>query len=329
MAIKSLDFRRYRSDDAQERQQFCDELCETLCVYGFAKIRHSSLPKEKIDQLFEFNKRFFDLPDDIKVKAAHPAAPNPHRGWSAIGQESVWQISKFEQGEQQTDSYQEYRESFDQGAATDELFPNRWVDETDLPGFRPFMEGIYDDFHELHGHLVRAITAGLRLPADHLIAKHQSNTSELRLLHYPAIPARSMGSGKRIGEHSDFGTLTLLLQDSVGGLQVEDQRQLGSFIPVESENVYEVIINVGDCLQRWTNKQLRSANHRVCLPQGTDVHSTAMLAPRYSVAYFGKPDREVLVDTLPAFVRPGIKSAYNDHLTALEYMQQKLVRTYG
>lgn len=55
------------------------------------------------------NKRFFDLPDDIKVKAAHPAAPNPHRGWSAIGQESVWQISKFEQGEQQTDSYQEYR----------------------------------------------------------------------------------------------------------------------------------------------------------------------------------------------------------------------------
>lgn len=221
------------------------------------------------------------------------------------------------------------QESFDQGAANDELFPNRWVDETDLPGFRQFMEHVYEQFHELHAHLLRAITAGLGLPEEELISKHQSNTSELRLLHYPAIPCRSMVSGKRIGEHSDFGTLTLLLQDSVGGLQVEDQRELGSFIPVESEDVHEVIINVGDCLQRWTNKNLRSANHRVSLPEGKGAHTDEMLAPRYSVAYFGKPDRDVLVDTLVEFERPGIKSEYNDGLTALEYNQLKLVRTYG
>jgi len=93
--------------------------------------------------------------------------------------------------------------------------------------------------------------------------------------------------------------------------------------------VYEVIVNVGDCLQRWTNKSLRSANHRVSLPEGKDAGTDEMLAPRYSVAYFGKPDREVLVDTLPEFVRPGSKSEYNDGLTAFEYNQLKLVRTYG
>ncbi|KAJ5810972.1 Clavaminate synthase-like protein [Penicillium robsamsonii] len=329
MPIKSLDFLQYLSDDLRERQNFCDELCATLSVYGFVKIQNSSLSKETIDQLFRFNKLFFDLPNHLKAKAAHPEAPNPHRGWSAIGQESVCQISKFEQGKRQNDYYQECRESFDQGAANDELFPNRWVDETDLLGFRQFMEGIYDQFHALHADLLRAITAGLGLPEEHLISKHQRNTSELRLLHYPSIPCSSMGSVQRIGEHSDFGTLTLLLQDSVGGLQVEDQQQLGSFIPVESEDVYEVIVNVGDCLQRWSNKSLRSANHRVSLPEGKGVHTDEMLAPRYSVAYFGKPDRDVLVDTLAEFVRPGIKPEYNDGLTAFEYNQLKLVRTYN
>lgn len=221
------------------------------------------------------------------------------------------------------------QESFDQGSADDELFLNRWVDEDDLRGFRQFMEGVYGESHALHAHHLRAITAGIGLPEERLISKHQSNTSELRLLHYPSIPCSSMVSAQRIGEHSDFGTLTLLLQDSVGGLQVEDQQQLGSFTPVASEDVYEVIINVGDCLQRWTNKSLRSANHRVSLPEGKDVRTDEMLVPRYSVAYFGKPDRDVLVDTLPEFVRPATESEYNDGLTAFEYNQLKLVRTYG
>ncbi|OJK03497.1 hypothetical protein ASPACDRAFT_111281 [Aspergillus aculeatus ATCC 16872] len=339
MPIKSLDFRLYCSDNAQERQRFSEDLCETLSVYGFAKIRNSSLSRQMIDRLFEFNKRFFDLPNSSKAKAAHPEAPNPHRGWSAVGKETLKGTRDDEQGKKLNDGYQEYRESFDQGAASDTLFPNRWPDETDLPGFRAFMEDIYDRFHELHTHLLRAITAGLGLSIDdhYLLSKHQCNTSELRLLHYPAIPRRTMraGGGMRIGEHSDFGTLTLLLQDSVGGLQVEDQRHgpLGKFIPIGSENVYEVIVNVGDCLQRWTNRALRSANHRVTLPEAKGAaeedDENAMLPRRYSVAYFGKPDRHVLVDTLPEFVRPGAIPEYTDGLTTLQYNQLKLARTYG
>ncbi|KAJ5224613.1 Clavaminate synthase-like protein [Penicillium citrinum] len=279
MSIESLDFLQYCSNDSQERQQFCHDLCETLSIYGFVKLRNSSLSKETIDHLFGFNKLFFDLPNNIKAKAAHSENPNPHRGWSAIGQESVWQISKFEQGQTQNERYRSVvnQESFDQGAADDKLFLNRWVDEDDLPGFRQFMEGVYREFHALHAHLLRAITAGLGLSEERLISKHQSNTSELRLLHYPSIPCSSMVSVQRIGEHSDFGTPTLLLQDSVGGLQVEDQQMLNSFIPVESKDVYEVIANVGDCLQRWTNKSLRSANHRVSLPEGKDAGTDEML----------------------------------------------------
>nr|QIW91874.1 OXY2 [Phialomyces arenicola] len=328
MGIATLDFQQFCSGSPDERQKFCIDLRENLSVYGFTKIRNTTLSNETIDKLFEYNKRFFALPEHIKAKAAHPDAPNPHRGWSAVGQEKLVKISGFEQEQERKNFYDEFRESLDQGAADDMLFPNRWVDEEDLPGFRTFMEEFYGSCYALHRDLLRAISAGLALPAGLLLSKHQTNTSELRLVHYPPIPCKSLLTGMRIGEHSDFGTLTLLLQDSVGGLQVEDQRKLGTFIPVEPENLYEVIINVGDCLQRWTNKELRSANHRVTLPEGKDIHSDEMLADRYSVAYFGKPDREVLVDTLPEFCH-GREGKYQDHLTALQYNQIKLTRTYG
>jgi isopenicillin N synthase-like dioxygenase len=197
-----------------------------------------------------------------------------------------------------------------------------------LPGFRKFMENYYEMCYNFHTQLLRAISVGLNIPEELLLSRHQTDTSELRMNHYPAIACENLKSGMRIGEHSDFGTLTLLLQDTTGGLQVEDQRNLGTFIPVESDSRYEVIVNVGDCLQRWTNRRLRSANHRVHLPEGKNVKSGEVLADRYSVAYFGKPDRNVLVDSFPEFCRGG-ESKYNDHMNALEYNQTKLIRTYA
>jgi isopenicillin N synthase-like dioxygenase len=190
------------------------------------------------------------------------------------------------------------------------------------------MENYYEMCYNFHTQLLRAISVGLNIPEELLLSRHQTDTSELRMNHYPAIACENLKSGMRIGEHSDFGTLTLLLQDTTGGLQVEDQRNLGTFIPVESDSRYEVIVNVGDCLQRWTNRRLRSANHRVHLPEGKNVKSGEVLADRYSVAYFGKPDRNVLVDSFPEFCRGG-ESKYNDHMNALEYNQTKLIRTYA
>jgi isopenicillin N synthase-like dioxygenase len=220
------------------------------------------------------------------------------------------------------------QESFDQGASDDPLFPNRWVGEEDLPGFRQFMEDFYTSCHELHLELLRAIATGFDFPEELLVSKHQKNTSELRILHYPPISCDTLSKAMRISEHSDFGTLTLLFQDNVGGLQVEDQCNSKRFIPVEPESPYEVVVNVGDCLQRWTNETLRSANHRVTFPEGISAKSGGFLAERYSAAYFGKPDRTVLVDTMQEFCRCE-KAKYDDHQTALQYNQSKLERTYA
>ncbi len=76
------------------------------------------------------------------------------------------------------------------------------------------------------------------------------NVSEQRLNYYPSIDIRDLRSGKikRISEHTDFGTITLLFRDSVGGPEVEDQSNLGTYLPVEAESKTRILVNVGDSL---------------------------------------------------------------------------------
>jgi isopenicillin N synthase-like dioxygenase len=221
------------------------------------------------------------------------------------------------------------QESYDQGPKQDELYPNRWPDDKDIPGFRPFMESFFDKCHEVHLNLLQALAIGLDKPPTFFQDLCRVNTSELRLNHYPACPASQLragaegGTAMRISEHTDFGTVTLLFQDSSGGLEIEDQEARGSYFPVAAGDKYELIINIGDCLQRWTNDTLRSTSHRVTLPP----NAGEWLDSRYSVAYFAKPNRDQSVGSLASFVRDGETPKYAD-VSAWEYNQQKLTRTY-
>lgn len=217
-----------------------------------------------------------------------------------------------------------FQESFDQGPAQDELYPNRWPLESDIPGFRSFMENFYDRCQELHQDILRALSIGLGVEATYLQDLCNQNVSELRLNHYPACPASKLNSKcKRISEHTDFGTITLLFQDSVGGLEIEDQGHPGHYYPVPFETKSEMILNIGDCLQRWSNDKLRSTSHRVMLPPGVG----SWVDDRYSVAYVGKPNRSQAVGSLPEFMKHGSITKYSN-VTAWEYNQQKLLRTY-
>lgn len=221
------------------------------------------------------------------------------------------------------DRLTEMQESYDQGPARDDIYPNRWPDEADLPGFRAFMEHFYDQCHETHMQLLGAIARSVGLPATFLQNLCNENTSELRLNHYPPIDQEALKKGaKRISEHTDFGTVTLLFQDSVGGLEVEDQAERGHYLPVTCDSRYEMIVNIGDCLQRWTNNKFRSTSHRVMLPPDAEYAND-----RYSVAYFGKPNRSQSVGSLREFA-PADGQVKYESITAWEYNQQKLVRTY-
>ena len=204
------------------------------------------------------------------------------------------------------------------------MYPNRWPDEADIPGFRTAMESFYLHCNEVHLNLLRALEQGTNLASGFLQDLCRENTSELRLNHYPGCEAAQITAGaKRISEHTDFGTVTLLFQDSVGGLEIEDQANTGNYFPVAFEGRSELIVNVGDCLARWTNDKFRSTSHRVVLPP---VFSD-WVDDRYSIAYFAKPNRTQSVATLPEFIKPGQKALYDD-ISAWEYNQRKLLLTY-
>lgn len=186
------------------------------------------------------------------------------------------------------------------------------------------MESFYCACHTVHLDILKALAIGLSLPPSFFQELCQDNKSELRLNHYPACEASAMQKGAmRISEHTDFGTITLLFQDSVGGLEIEDQSSRGSYFPVACLDQYEMIVNIGDCLARWTNDKFRSTSHRVVLPPNTKE----WVADRYSVAYFGKPNRTQTVGPLPEFLKAGEEPKY-EHITAWEYNQQKLTLTY-
>ena len=130
-----------------------------------------------------------------------------------------------------------------------------------------------EDYFTLCARLVTqvldALSLALDVPSPGLAPTHAQQLFQLRLLHYPSLPLASLrdNRAKRIAAHSDFGSLTLLWQDGVGGLEVarpEDSEVFGAVDQVEGA----VLVNVGDLLARWSNGRWVSAVHRVGAPQG-------------------------------------------------------------
>ncbi|OJD40650.1 clavaminate synthase-like protein [Diplodia corticola] len=320
-----------------EQDAFCEALIEGFSKQGMVKLINHGIPDEDIDGIFQWNRKFFQLPDHVKRSVAHPPRANPNRGWVCAGQERSDNITDFEKGVKQRankDGVFDLKESFDTGAIDDPLYANKWPAESDIPGFRAHMEKFYDMCQDVHIGILRALERGFRgrgVKVD-LVERCRENVSEMRLNYYPPIDIPSLRTGRmsRISEHTDFGTVTLLFQDSVGGLEVESQSAPGTYFPVEASSASEILVNIGDSLQRLTNDVLTSVSHRVTVPVSERDREAGVLAPRYSVAYFAKVARGESLKPIEVFVdeERGCPAKYPD-LTAWEWNQIKLQKIYG
>lgn len=223
------------------------------------------------------------------------------------------------------------QEHFDQGSENDREYANQWLTVQGLTGFRPFMVAFYKQCEVVNLTLIQAVEAGFGLEAGCLVARCIPNNTDLRITHYPALPVEAVRTGgmTRIAPHTDFGVITLLFQDSTGGLEIEDRTRPGVYHPLPPTNTREMIVNVGDTLQRWTNGRLFSGRHRVTVPEslGDDAEE---LPERYSVAYLGKAQRHASVGPVASFVSVDNPAKYND-LNAQEYlnMRAQLVSSVG
>jgi isopenicillin N synthase-like dioxygenase len=165
--------------------------------------------------------------------------------------------------------------------------------------------------------------------AESLSEKHTHSVFNFDLLHYPAVSTQLLDSGKlaRVPAHSDFGTLTLLFQDNVGGLEIADLgsanteksaefEKLGSFTPVQPVPG-TVVVNIGYLLMRWSNGRWKNTIHRVMGPSSLRIQEVSttldnpravgldagpledMTPGRYSIPFFASPDSEVTIEALP------------------------------
>lgn len=184
----------------------------------------------------------------------------------------------------------------------------------------------------VHHDLLHILEEALDLDPHELTSRCSAGNGEVRITHYPPIPVEQLRTGStfRISEHTDVGILTLLFQDSVGGLEIERQDNSSEFMPVESSNIGEMIVNCGDTLQRWTANYLRSANHRVTYPQGLEENQDSLIPARYSVGFFGKADMSAPMAALPAFasrLSNGIDEEQRTAQAYYNYMHERTVAT--
>jgi isopenicillin N synthase-like dioxygenase len=191
------------------------------------------------------------------------------------------------------------------------------------------MEQYYILFRNVSLFLLSAFETAYHLPPQTLTSKVSHDASEVRINHYTDIDIADIRKGgvTRISPHTDLGVITCLFQDGSGGLEMEDREHKGEFIPIPSDSPFEMIVNISETFQRWTNDKLPAGVHQVTIPQHMKHLDKGIIPSRYSSACFVKANRDAMVGPLSEFVSEKEPAVY-DYISALEYHQRRITSAY-
>jgi len=295
------------NDADKDPQGFAQELGNSFVEYGFAIVRDHGIPQELIDRAEQMSKQFFALPEDVKKKYLI-AGSGGARGYTAFGIETAKGATSFDLKE----FWHVGRELAEGHKFRGVMADNVWPDE--IPGFKQTFLELYDAFDAAGVKVLRAIARFLKVDEEYFTDTVRDGNSVMRLLHYPA-QTEATGNHIRAGAHEDINTITLLLGAEEAGLELKTRD--GRWIPV-SPKPGELVINIGDMLQRLTNGVLRSTSHRVVNP-APDRASHA----RYSMPFFLHFRPDFVIEALPGTVPAGEEPKWPP-ISSHEYLQERL-----
>lgn len=308
--IPRLDLLHYTEGTAEQRKQFSENIGKAFNETGFVTITNHGMDKAIIDELYKEVKAFFDLPEDTKLKYERPELAG-QRGYTSKGREKAKDAKKPDLKE----FWQRAQTIIDDEELAQGFAPNVEVEE--LPRFNAVTAEVYRRLELTGRELLKAIAVYLHLEEDYFEQYVINGNSILRAIHYfpIEIPEEVDPDAVRAGAHEDINLITLLIGASADGLEV--LTRTGNWFPVKAYGE-DIVVNVGDMLQRLTNNKLKSTTHRVVNPP-TELMKTS----RYSVPFFLHPKSAMSLSCLDGCIGADYPKAYADY-TAGEYLDERL-----
>ena len=306
-AIPLVDLAKFRDGTAEQKQEFVNEIGPAFREIGFVGVINHGIPKKLIDDFYAASKRFFALPLEVKKKYEIEGLAG-QRGYTSFGKEHAKQSEHGDLKE-----FFQIGQEVKGGDVPPEHYPDN-VQVEDEPDFPRLGRELYEAFEEAGGQLLRAIAIYLGLGETYFSEKTHIGNSILRSIYYPPI-RQEPKSAIRAEQHEDINLITLLVGASAGGLQVLNLKKEWLDVVPEAD---EIVINVGDMLQRLTNNYLISTTHRVVNPPREEWHK-----PRLSIPFFLHPRSDMDLTCLESCVTEERPLAY-EPITAGEYLNERL-----
>ena len=286
---------------------FARALGESFATSGFAIVRDHGIPLALIERAEAEAKAFFALPEATKSAYAAVGSGGA-RGYTPFGVETAKGLSAHDLKE-----FWHVGRELPAGHRYRDVMPdNVWPSE--VPQFRATMLALFEAFDVAGAKVLAAVARFLSVDEDYFAETIRDGNSVLRLLHYPPVEA-SAGASIRAGAHEDINAITLLLGAEEAGLELKTRD--GRWLAVSPEPG-ELVVNIGDMLQRLTNGRLRSTSHRVVNPAPERASKA-----RTSMPFFLHFRPDFLIEALPGTVAVG-EVARLPPITAHDYLLERL-----
>lgn len=307
MNIPVVDLSEFLNGDEQQKKAFAHKLGKAYEEVGFVAVKNHGIPDNLIADLYQYVQEFFALPSEVKLKYEKKELAG-QRGYTSFGREHAKgfdapDLKEFFQYGQTVEDNDPIKEEYPENVVVDEV-----------PQFTPTLYKAYRNFERSGKALLQAIALYLGLKEDYFEEYVHNGNSILRAIHYPPIKNEPKSS-IRAEQHEDINLITLLVGASADGLQILTKQN--EWVGVTSLPE-QIVVNVGDMLQRLTNNRLRSTTHRVVNPP-RELWGTS----RYSIPFFLHPKSSMNLACLDGCINEENPKAYED-ATAGEYLDERL-----